>query len=68
VLGVMGELGGLIRGMKGLEGRSFLGGGRGERGEGCRFGSRVVMRLLMILGSLVDIMVAEELKPSCMAC
>ena len=64
----MGGLGGLIRGMKGLEGRSFLGGGRGERREGYRFDSRVVIRLLMIQGSLVSIMVSEELKPSCMAC
>jgi hypothetical protein len=63
----MGELGGLIRGIEGLEGRSFRGGGLGERGLGYRFGFRVVRRLLMILGTLVGIEVAEELKPSCMA-
>jgi len=64
----MGELEGLIRGMKGWVGRSFLSGGRGERGFGYRFDSRVVRRLLMIPGNLVGISVAEELKPSCMAC
>jgi len=64
----MGELGGLIQGMKGWVGRLFLNGGRGERGEGYRFDSHVVRRLLMIPGTLVGILVAEELKPSCMAC
>jgi hypothetical protein len=63
----MGELGGWIRGMKGLEGRLSRGVGLGERGEGYRFGSRVVRRLLMILGTLVGIKVAEELKPSSLA-
>ena len=66
-LGGLGELGGLIPGMKGWVGRSFLSGGRGERGFGCRFDSRVVRRLLMIPGDLVGILVAEELKPSFMA-
>ena len=65
----MGEPGGLIRGMEGWAESldSIQGGGLGERGLEYRFGSRVVMRLLMIPVSLVGILVAEELKPSCMA-
>ena len=63
----MGELGGLIRGMKGWVGRLFLSEGRGERGFGYRFVSRIAMRLLMIPGILVGLSVSEELKPSCMA-
>ena len=65
----MGEPGGLIRGMEGWAESldSIQGGGLGEKGLEYRFGSRVVMRLLTIPGSLAGTLVLEELKPFCMA-